>query len=183
MSALEFGGKTATTASHTPYHCRYGVGQSGFSLIEVLIVITIIAIVAMLAAPSIKESLERQRNKELSQSIVSALKEARNEALFRHQSVKVEYSATGLVVSQTIAPKGKNPESPVIRTYPLSQGGLIAPDSDIITFSPNKSVSFARSGSSTGKIETNCNADGKKGRTIQVDKVGNITVNAEDSQC
>lgn len=180
MSALEFGGKTATTASCTPHRHRYGVGQSGFGLVEVMIVIAIMAILVVVAAPNVRYVLEVQRNKELSQSIVFALKEARNEALFRHQSVKVEYSATGLVVSQTIAPKGNNPESPVIRTYPLERGNLIAPDSDIVIFSPNKSVSFTKG---NGKIETNCNAEGKKGRTIQVDKVGNITISTENSQC
>lgn len=156
-----------------------GLGQSGFSLIEMMIVIAIIGVMVAVAAPNINSALERQRNKELSQTVASALKEARNEALFRHQAVKVEYTTTGLVVSQLRQPANTS-ESPIIRTYPIGQGGFITPDSDIVIFSPNKSVSFTKG---DGKINTFCNPDGKVGRAVVVDKIGNIKVDTENSQC
>lgn len=160
---------------------RFGVGQAGFSLIEVLVVLAIMVIVAGLAAPSITTALEKQRNKELSQAVVSALKEARNEALFRHQNIEVKYDDSGLTVSQT--KNASNEKDLHIRTYPIGQGGMLQPNVDTITFNPNKTVSFSSVGKTEMEIQTMCNKDSKKGRTVKLDRVGNISIDTEGSQC
>lgn len=169
---------------------RFGVNQAGFSLIEVLVVIAIMAIVAGLAAPSITTALEKQRNKDLAQSIVSALKESRNEALFRHQNIEVSVEdGIGLVVAvenPADPNKQKEKEERHIRTYPVGEDGLIEVNPTTITFRSNKSVSFGGGTGIEHRYVTYCNGKekaGKLGRVVIVDRIGNISIDAENSKC
>jgi type IV fimbrial biogenesis protein FimT len=62
---------------------------SGFSLIELMVVITIVAILAALAAPSFDSLIESQRAKSAATDIYVALTRARSEALKRNANVTV----------------------------------------------------------------------------------------------
>ena len=70
------------------------VRRSGFTLIELMVVIAIAAILAALAAPSFREFIDNQRLRNASFDLVSDLLLARSEALKRGTPVVVTPSAT-----------------------------------------------------------------------------------------
>lgn len=65
--------------------------QTGFTLIEVMIVITIMGVIGTLAAPSMSQQLEKRRIDSAERSIVSFHKEAQVEAKINHKPVTVAY--------------------------------------------------------------------------------------------
>lgn len=181
MSALNFPSVYAKEVASTAKIPPIRASQSGFSLIEMMIVVSIVAIMTVIAAPNINRALERQRNKDLSETVASALKEARTEAIFRHQNIRVTYDAINIKLEQTVAPKTG---SALIRTYPMRQGSVLTPNADNIVFGANKSVKYQATGSDDYIIRTKCDKEGTKdGRIIKVTQNGVISIESEGSQC
>ena len=65
---------------------KYG---SGFTLIEMIVTVSIVAILASIAAPSFSSMLERNKATAVANEMVSALLLARSEALKRRNNVTV----------------------------------------------------------------------------------------------
>ena len=63
--------------------------KGGFTLIELMMVVAIVAVLAMVGTPSFREMLLNQRLTAVAQAFNSALSLARMEAIQRAQSVKV----------------------------------------------------------------------------------------------
>ncbi len=147
--------------------------QQGFTLLEMMVVIAIMAIVATIAAPNINATLQSQRNKETTQSIVTALKAARAESLLRHQDVVVSYNADKLNVTLG---------SETLNSYVINKKAPIDTLSNV-TFKPNKTVGWT-GGATTHIYTTYCTQDKlKQGRTVTIDFNGNISVESGASQC
>ena len=68
--------------------------SSGFTLIELMVTIAVLAIIAGIAAPSINTQLANQRVKSTTSTIANALKEAKVESILRRQNVTVIYTST-----------------------------------------------------------------------------------------
>ena len=63
--------------------------DSGFTLIELMVTVAVLAIIVSIAAPNISTQLANQRVKSTTATLVNALKEARAESLIRRQEVEV----------------------------------------------------------------------------------------------
>lgn len=148
--------------------------QQGFSLVELMTVIAVMGVIVAMASPSITSALERQRNKETTQTLVQALKEARVESLFRRQDITVSVVPAANTVSVT-ASGGKE----VIRSYATPTAiPMVAANSSIV-FKSNKTVSV-----NNFKVDTFCDKNKtRKGRAVTVDANGNISVDNGGSQC
>lgn len=181
-------------ADNSPPKCvsAHPNAQSGFSLIEVMVVIAIVGIVTAMAAPSITQALERQRNKDVAQTLVAALKEARNESRFRHQNILVDYNDNNGVLDvwakrediRTGKPISK--QESMIRSYKITDKGSVAVQPLIVTFKPNGKIAINDAG---GEAQSNityttyCNKDKKLGREVVLDINGNFAIKTEKSQC
>ena len=80
------------------------ITNSGFTLIELMVTIAVLAIIVSIAAPSISTQLANQRVKSTTATLVNALKEAKVESVIRRQGIELRHSNDG---DNTIA-IGKN---------------------------------------------------------------------------
>lgn len=75
------------------YHRNQGRDQ-GFTLIELVITIAIMAIIAAMAAPSMQKQIRQAKTKDAANIIEAALKDAKSQALIRQKNIKVVLTDT-----------------------------------------------------------------------------------------
>lgn len=80
--------------------------QQGFTLIEMMIVIGIMGIFLLIAAPGIQDSLQKQRNRETTQTLVAALRDARTESQLLQKDVTLSFDDTNNTVVLTTSAVG-----------------------------------------------------------------------------
>lgn len=161
-----------------PLTRRYA--QSGFSLIELLVVMTIIGVLAAVASPSLSSFFDKRRNDEAAQTLVAAFREARTESQLRRQDIIFKLDGS----SVTLVPFG---ETKPIRQYPLSAVVSVSSQTPSIVFKANKSVRLPAGSSSSATTFTYtivCNVKStKQGSNVVVDNNGNVKIDHEASQC
>lgn len=113
--------------------------SSGFTLIELMVTIAVLAIIVSIAAPSISTQLANQRVKSTVSLIENALKEAKAESVIRRQDIRVIYN-------DSITPRTITIENPtaVLNTYDISDDITInvTPSQVVaVTFRPNRVIS------------------------------------------
>ncbi|MBX3636652.1 MAG: GspH/FimT family pseudopilin [Rubrivivax sp.] len=75
-------------------HTARGAGPLGFTLVELLIVVAVLAVVLTLAAPSFRDMIETQRLRGTSAQLVTDVQFARTEAVSRGETVGMTYGST-----------------------------------------------------------------------------------------
>ena len=139
------------------------ITNSGFTLIELMVTIAVLAIIVGIAAPSISTQLANQRVKSTTATLANALKEARVESVIRRQEIEVSYDDE----SHTIMIKvdnGSNEDE--IATYQYNAKSIIDGDDDI-KFKPNKTAD--------DETYTICDSnEAASPREITVSKLGNV---------
>lgn len=111
--------------------------RSGFTLIELMVTIAVLAIIVSIAAPGISTQLANQRVKSTAATLANALKEAKVESVIRRQEITLSYandSTKGGTI--TIENGGSNP----LTTYSYDAKTTIKSTDDEIKFQPNKTV-------------------------------------------
>lgn len=137
--------------------------SSGFTLIELMVTIAVLAIIVGIAAPSISTQLANQRVKATANTLANALKEAKVESILRRQNLTFSYNNNG--TSAGIINIGN------IFSYSYSAKSNIT-DSESknpITFKPSKRVESI--------IYTICDENAAATpRQVSVSKVANISI-------
>ena len=77
--------------------------RRGFTLIEVLVTVAIVAVVALIAAPSMKDFIQMQRLKSVSSELMTNLQYSRSEAVSRGQVVGVRFGSDSSMTCYVIA--------------------------------------------------------------------------------
>jgi type IV fimbrial biogenesis protein FimT len=157
---------------------------SGFTLVELMIALTIVAILVGLAAPSYRDFTHNNQTSATNNDLVTALNLARNESLRRGTGVTVCPSPDGVVCSNAGDwPKGwivfqddaQNgviaADKYVVQKWSAPQGGiLVATTSQNIQYQPTGMVTNA------AKFDVSYPAcRGQNHRQIQVSPVGTIS--------
>lgn len=138
--------------------------NAGFTLIELMITIAIIAIIVTIAAPNVSTQLANQRVKSTASTLENALKEAKAESIIRRQSLTLVYNnnstSAGSVGVSGITNYSYNAKSTIEST-------LTSPAT--VSFEPSKRVNNA-------VTYTICDSNASATpRQIVVTKVANIT--------
>lgn len=110
--------------------------SSGFTLIELMVTIAVLAIIVSIAAPSISTQLANQRVKSTTATLSNALKEAKVESVVRRQALDFSIDDSTNLIS--IKTKGVSPDE--VARYSYSSKSIIKAQKSSITFSPSKRV-------------------------------------------
>ena len=129
--------------------------SQGFTLIELMVTIAVLAIIAMMAAPSMNNFRKNQQLKEQENKIKLALTEARTEARLQNKPMIVSFST---------------PSSNAINTI------FVDIDSSKFNFNMrNKKIIFYSNGladTSDGACLSISDVDGERTKALEVDKLG-----------
>lgn len=114
--------------------------RSGFTLIELMVTIAVLAIIVSIAAPGISTQLANQRVKSTAATLANALKEAKVESILRRQNVTVIYTNTTTPKTIRLQAGGND-----ISSYSISDKSVvtqtITPSTvTSIVFQPNKKI-------------------------------------------
>lgn len=138
--------------------------SSGFTLIELMVTIAILAIIVSIAAPNISTQLANQRIKSTTATLHNALKEAKVESVIRRQDITLTYNNNNSPKSIVI--EGINGQS--IASYNYDAKTTIKSGNAKITFSSNKTANettYTICDSNTAALP----------KQVSVSKLGNIT--------
>lgn len=149
------------SANNRPQKLR--MSSSGFTLIELMVTIAVLAIIVGIAAPSISTQLANQRVKSTTATLANALKEAKAESVIRRQQIAVSYSNNGV-----------NPGSisiANIASYNYSAKSTItdSESKNSVTFRPSKRVE------STTYTICDDNTDATP-RQVTISQIANISI-------
>lgn len=155
----------------------------GFSLVELLVVMAMVAIVATLAGPAFNQFLEAGRLTSTANSFVEALAVARSEAVRRQANVKVVAALDG----------GNNPnwtegwnvvlsaDDTVIKTFDSPGAGLTfsgLPAAQEIEYLPNGN----RTAGAAALVWNVCGKS-ERGRKMSVSVFGEVSIEKLESGC
>ncbi|MGE6794557.1 pilus assembly FimT family protein [Psychrobacter okhotskensis] len=120
------------SAKNVPHPLR--MNSSGFTLIELMVTIAVLAIIVGIAAPSISTQLANQRVKSTAAMLENALKETKVESVIRRQALEFSFDdSTHSMVTKT---KGVSPDE--VASYSYSSKSIIKAGKSSITFNPSK---------------------------------------------
>jgi len=70
------------------------IPQDGFTLVELMVTIAVMAIIAMMAAPSMLNLLENKRLDENQRDLINTLSEAKSQAILGRQDISINLNST-----------------------------------------------------------------------------------------
>ncbi len=111
--------------------------NAGFTLIELMVTIAVLAIIVSIAAPNISSQLANQRSKSTTATLNNALKEAKVESLLRRQVMTISYNNNGTAIGSISI---TDPSSNVVASYKYDTKSTIKSTKTPITFKPSKTA-------------------------------------------
>ena len=108
----------------------------GFTLIELMVTIAVLAIIAGIAAPNISTQLANQRVKSTAATLANALKEAKVESVIRRQPLTISFDNTNKVINIQHIVSGKVDST--VESYRYDAKSTIKSDRSSNEFKPNK---------------------------------------------
>ncbi|WP_227514097.1 GspH/FimT family pseudopilin [Psychrobacter sp. P11G5] len=118
--------------------CQRPATSAGFTLIELMVTIAVLAIIVSIAAPNISNQLANQRVKSTASTIENALKEAKAESIIRRQNITVLYNANANPKTVTVL-DGSNPLSTYnVHSQSIVNQIIVPASVTAVTFQPNK---------------------------------------------
>lgn len=143
--------------------------SAGFTLIELMVTIAVLAIIVSIAAPNMSTQLANQRVKSTTATIENALKEAKAESVIRRQDVTLTYNSASTPKTLTLTANGTELSKfsiagqSTVTITPTTATGVI--------FRSNKTIS-----GSSSVVYTICDSNNKAApRQIEVSTIANIS--------
>ena len=167
--------------------------EQGFTLIELVITIAIMAIIAAMAAPSMQKQIRQAKTKDAANIIEAALKDAKSQALIRQKNIKVVLTDTSTKKNLKLFYVGDDTTRTIpLATYTLDKNISIITNASNLTavsFTPYKKAYPGDTGTRPDDTDTDssinfsvCYGAGSDKYTITVDAISNI-VTSKNGTC
>lgn len=141
---------------------------AGFTLIELMVTIAVLAIIVSIAAPNVSTQLANQRVKATAATLENALKEAKAESVIRRQNIEVIHDSTANTITL------ENVSDKVLSTYNINIESTvtITPNTATsVTFQPNKAIF-----NGAQVVYTVCDSNTKATpRQVEVSAIANVS--------
>ena len=146
---------------------KHQVSNAGFTLIELMVTIAVLAIIVSIAAPNISTQLANQRVKSTTSTLANALKEAKVESRILRQPLTLQYDNSSKVINiQNVV---ANEVVTTIATYNYDTKITIKSASTSNQFRPNRTADAV--------TYTICDTKAVgSSRQIEVNKIGIIVI-------
>lgn len=107
-------------------HMR-SIGQNGFTLVELMVTIAVMGIIAVMAAPSFSDMLQKQNLNKSSKQLIAVLSKARSQAALERSRVTVNLNSTAADTADTLnwSPSGKSALKSTTTTLVFLPTGLV----------------------------------------------------------
>ncbi|MEO9280553.1 GspH/FimT family pseudopilin [Acinetobacter sp. WA-87] len=155
---------------------RGSIPQEGFTLVELMVTIAVMAIIAIIAAPSMSNLLESKRLDTNQRDLINALTEAKSQAVLSRQNVSVNLNstATNTTISLNWQPTSYN-------TITLKNIAADSTQSSLVTttliFNSNGMVSNINQDA----LISICNSKINKKKNFILTKLGALVFKAEET--
>ena len=155
---------------------KLSISSSGFTLIELIVTIAVLAIIVGIAAPNISTQLANQRVKSTAATLANALTEAKVESVLRRQNIMVVYGNSSAPKTIKLQANGNE-----ISSYNISDKStvtqMITPSTVTnIVFQPNKRIA-----NNATVVYTICDSgsNSETPRQVSLTNIANVnTINA-----
>ena len=162
------------SADNVPFKQR--TASSGFTLIELMVTIAVLAVIVGMAAPNISTQLADQRVKSTAATLANALKEAKVESIIRRQNVTVIYDANATPKTVTLRANNNN-----ISSYTISEKSSVTQNISPATvtnivFRPDKTIA---DGATVVYTVCDSGSTNETPRQVSLTRIGNVnSINA-----
>lgn len=127
--------------------------EQGFTLIELVITIAIMAIIAAMAAPSMQKQIRQAKTKDAANIIEAALKDAKSQALITQKNIKVVLTNTSTAKNLKLFNVGDNTSTATPQqTFNLDKSIILTANPSTLTavsFTANKKAYQGDTGTGT----------------------------------
>lgn len=164
-------------------HCFRFNPATGFTLVEMMIVLAIVAILLGIGMPSFTDSMRDKRLSALTSEFISAIYVARNESLTRRKSITLEAAPAGWAAGWTINDgdtvlhryANPNPDAVEEQQILIFNGADTAIAPELFTFSTKGQVSNSATNTIGNVSILICDdRDDERGRTLAVTAFGTV---------
>jgi len=147
----------------------YNNHSAGFTLIELMVTIAVLAIIVSIAAPNVSTQLANQRVKSTAVTLENALKEAKVESVIRRQDVTLTYNSISTPKTITLTADGA--KLPKFSIAGQSTVTITPTTATSVIFRSNKTIS-----GSSSVVYTICDSNNKATpRQVAVSAIASIS--------
>ena len=147
------------------------MSSSGFTLIELMVTIAVLAIIVSIAAPNISTQLANQRVKSTAATFANALKEAKVESVIRRQNVEVIYDSTSIPKTFKLQVNAKDIASYNINNKSSIDQAITSAGINKIIFRPDKTIV---DGATVAYIVCDSGSKNETPRQVSLSRIGNV---------
>jgi len=152
------------------------IPQEGFTLVELMVTIAVMAIIAMMAAPSMSNLLENKRLDENQRDLINTLSEAKSQAILGRQDVSINLNSTASNTPTSFSWKATSNTTLELKNIAANgmQSSLTA---TTLTFNANGVVSNI----TQDTLLSICNSKINKKKILILTKLGTLIFKAEET--
>ncbi|MGT2550563.1 pilus assembly FimT family protein [Acinetobacter geminorum] len=152
------------------------IPQDGFTLVELMVTIAVMAIIAMMAAPSMSNLLESKRLDGNQRDLINTLSEAKSQAILGRQDVSINLNSTALNTPTSLNWKADSNNSLELKNI-ATDGTQSSLTTTTLTFNANGVITNI----TQDTLLSICNSKINKKKILILTKLGTLIFKAEET--